>query len=122
MKIEISEFDGPIIGSCGGDAFGTDGLAEIRVNGDFFGFLVYPWNDPWFYLVIGKYPNERYVDIRARTEKSARKKARRWIEATNIRAQALLSVQYRASSLRRTKSDDTQRPVHTPGRPSRVYR
>ena len=68
------EWDGVTIGSCGGDAFGTNAWCAVYVNGKFYGALVRTWNDTWWGLEIGEYPNEKYLDLRARTVNGVLKK------------------------------------------------
>lgn len=83
VEIWISLFDGPTIGTCGGDGFGTDGRAVISAarvrdpeeSWTTIGMLVHPWNDVWVRMELGSYPDEEVVHLDARTHGSAVVKA-----------------------------------------------
>ena len=81
VEVWISLYDGPTVGACGGDQFGTDGHAVIsaaRAKDDAWtviGRIIHPWSGVWQHMELGQYPNEITIDLQARTNETAVAKA-----------------------------------------------
>ncbi len=85
IEVWITLFSGMTIGSGTGqgDAFGEDATAAVRVarvnaKEDAWldvGQVVHSWAQPWRSLRLGQYPNEMHIDLQARTDETAIRKA-----------------------------------------------
>ena len=73
------DWDGVTTGATGGQQWGEDGYSHIEVDGNAIGHILHSYGCiPWWFLMVGEYPNEQTV-ARMRTHDGATRAIKKWV-------------------------------------------